>query len=384
MKLKLAACLLLLSAVFTAYAGVPHQQVTMEVTQTPTPLKADNKYYLVYEIYVTNYEHDSILLNSLTVNEKKFEKNDLANMVHAIGVEPVDLSGWTFNLNKNPEKKGFHINIIFGGKDKNTELLTLDPGASKMIYVWLPFDKMSDVPSQLTEKLTYQLDDDQTYTVTPAPIAIQKTQPIIVDPPLKGTDWVAVNGPSNTSQHRNARLVINGHNYFAQRYAIDWIKRDAQGNSFKGDESKNESYYCYGENVYAVANGKIVAIKDDLPENVPNSGKTAVDINYDTVGGNYVVLQIDKNHYAFYAHLIPGSIKVKVGDNVRRGQILARLGNTGNSSEPHLHFHIVDGPSFVGANGIPYGFSHFERKMLSGKFENDSNELVLENESVKF
>jgi hypothetical protein len=367
----------------SALASVPHQQVTMEVLQSPTPLKADNKYYLVYETYLTNYEQEPIQLDSLTVNNTVFSQKELSNMVHAIGVEPVDLSGWTFDLNKAPEKKGFHINIIFGGKDKDAQLLSLAPGASKMVYVWLPFDKMAEVPSVLVQKLNYKI-DDESYMVAALPIKLQKAEPVIVDPPLKGENWVAVNGPSETSQHRNARMVINGHNYFAQRYAIDWVKQDAEGKTYQGDESKNESYYCYGQNVYAVASGEIVAIKDNIPENTPHSGKTAVDINYDTVGGNYVVIKMDKDHYAFYAHLIPNSIKVKVGDKVKPGQVLARLGNTGNSSEPHLHFHVVDGPSFIGANGIPYGFNHFMRKLPSGKFEKDSNALVSENEVVNF
>ncbi len=93
-------------------------------------------------------------------------------------------------------------------------------------------------------------------------------------------------------------------------------------------------------------------------------------ITLETVGGNYVALDLGGNRFAFYAHLQPGSIKAKVGDRVRKGQVLALLGNSGNSTEPHLHFQVTDGNSPLGSEGLPYVF--------------DSGETVLQWRRVKF
>jgi murein DD-endopeptidase MepM/ murein hydrolase activator NlpD len=81
-----------------------------------------------------------------------------------------------------------------------------------------------------------------------------------------------------------------------------------------------------------------------------------VPITLETVGGNHVILNIGDGHYAFYAHLQPGSIKVHVGDRVKRGQLLGLVGNSGNSTEPHLHFHLSDASSPLGSEGIPYAY----------------------------
>ena len=73
-----------------------------------------------------------------------------------------------------------------------------------------------------------------------------------------------------------------------------------------------------------------------------------------------MILSLRNGHYAFYAHLQPGSIRVKPGDRVRRGQVLGLLGNSGNSDAPHLHFHISNGNSPMGSEGVPFLFDSFE------------------------
>jgi murein DD-endopeptidase MepM/ murein hydrolase activator NlpD len=137
-------------------------------------------------------------------------------------------------------------------------------------------------------------------------------------------------------------------------------------------------------------------MKDGIPENIPNSGQTAVPITIETVGGNNVVIEIAKNRYAFYAHLRPGFNKhLHVGDDVKAGEMIGRVGNTGNTSEPHLHFHIVDGPSFVSANGVPYALDNinaYTKSWSDNKIPiNETqgwmqlkNQLVLEDTLVNF
>jgi murein DD-endopeptidase MepM/ murein hydrolase activator NlpD len=109
-----------------------------------------------------------------------------------------------------------------------------------------------------------------------------------------------------------------------------------------------------------VADGIVAATKDSIPENVPGANSRAVPITLETVGGNHVIVDMGNGRYAFYAHLQPGSLRVKKGDRVRRGQVLGLVGNSGNSTEPHLHFHLSDSPSPLGSEGVPYVHEQFE------------------------
>jgi murein DD-endopeptidase MepM/ murein hydrolase activator NlpD len=98
---------------------------------------------------------------------------------------------------------------------------------------------------------------------------------------------------------------------------------------------------------------------DGIPENVPHSGKVAISVNFANAAGNHVVVDIGYGLNALYAHMRPGTLKVKAGDVVKAGELLGNVGNTGNSTEPHLHMHIDDQPSFLAGQGVPYEFDHF-------------------------
>jgi murein DD-endopeptidase MepM/ murein hydrolase activator NlpD len=88
-------------------------------------------------------------------------------------------------------------------------------------------------------------------------------------------------------------------------------------------------------------------------------GKLPDDATIQMAAGNHVVVDIGGGRFAFYAHMQPGSLKVKAGDKVTTGQVLGLLGNSGNTDTPHLHFHVMDGPSPLFANGLPFVFTSF-------------------------
>ena len=128
-----------------------------------------------------------------------------------------------------------------------------------------------------------------------------------------------------------------------------------------GDPARNESYALYGAGVHAVAAGTIVAVRTDLPDNT--AGTEPPFGSWDDVAGNRVVQDLGDGRYALYAHLQPGSVAVAAGDRVQAGQPLGRVGNTGLSGGPHLHFQVMDGPggpSALDADGLPYVFDRFE------------------------
>jgi hypothetical protein len=209
---------------------------------------------------------------------------------------------------------------------------------------------------------------------------------------------VAVNGPSNTSGHRRTAVPLYGEAQIGQRFATDWIKLGADGRAFHGDSLVNRNWYGYGTPVFAVADGIVSETKDSIIENVPFSPTMAVPITFETVGGNHVILDLGGGHFAFYAHLQPGSLKVKLGDRIRRGQPIGLLGNSGNSTAPHLHFHVTNGNSPLGSEGLPWVWDKFQLlDWLKSGFESvltgwhpsapaaaKRNEATLENMIVTF
>ncbi|MGA3253743.1 MAG: M23 family metallopeptidase, partial [Mycobacterium sp.] len=187
----------------------------------------------------------------------------------------------------------------------------------------------------------------------------------VISPPLHGSNWVALNGCCDPGwPHRDAILSANMKLNNSQRFAIDWKRTDDQGNFYTGDQTKNESYVDYGSPVYAVADGTVTSTLDDMDANVPgilpaSDPVLAPKLTVENIDGNHVILDIGDGVYAMYAHFIKGSLLVKPGDKVKKGQQIAQLGNTGNSNAPHLHFQLMNGPSLLDADGLPYVFDTF-------------------------
>jgi hypothetical protein len=197
----------------------------------------------------------------------------------------------------------------------------------------------------------------QTYTIAPIAVGSDVT---VLGPPLEGKGWTAFNGCCEAGGvHRGAGLPVNGQIHYAQRFAIDWIQLGADLRIFHGDEKDVKSYPCYGAKVIAVADGTVVETLSTLDDQVPGQLPDPKTMTLENVDGNHVVLDLGHNKYAFYAHLQKHSVLVKKGEHVKRGQVLGLLGNTGNSSAPHLHFHLMDGTSVLGSSGLPYVIDSF-------------------------
>lgn len=176
----------------------------------------------------------------------------------------------------------------------------------------------------------------------------------------RGDGWVVANGCcSARGAHRGAILPVDGRLRDAQRFAIDWMRVDADGRMVVGDPQHVESYLAYDQPILAVAGGTVVEVLDGLPDQTPGALPDPATITIANVDGNHVILDVGQGRWVFYAHLKPGSLLVRRGDRVRRGQELGRLGNTGNTSAPHLHLHVMNAPSALAADGLPYVFDAF-------------------------
>jgi murein DD-endopeptidase MepM/ murein hydrolase activator NlpD len=206
----------------------------------------------------------------------------------------------------------------------------------------------------------------------------------VIGPPVDGSGWQALSGAGdNNSHHRRQILVLGGHPALPNRHAIDW-KRTENGASFSGPEGDNVSYYSYGKQVLAVANGTVVAIKDGIPDNAPGHvGAEALKLSLETIGGNLVALDLGQGQFAQYMHLQPGSVRVKVGQRVRKGEVLAKVGNSGSSFEPHLHFEVTTSPSIGVGEGLPYVFDEYE-VVIDGVAHRRRHELPIKGSMINF
>ncbi len=144
-----------------------------------------------------------------------------------------------------------------------------------------------------------------------------------------------------------------------QRYAYDFVVTDDQLKRHLNRGTALEDYFCYRLPICSVAEGEVVAVRDGVRE-APFLGYGIIDFLARDFRGNHITIRHAEEEYSFYAHLIPGSLQVQVGDQVSRGQVLGACGHSGHSSEPHLHFHLQDGPDFFTAMGLPIRFSELE------------------------
>ena len=318
----------------------------MRVVATPYPPEAQildgaGHRHSAYELYVTNWGKTPLKITKLDVNGKDDEK-----IVATLSATGKQLAAMFVPVNGD------------GTKPNDP---ALKPGETGVFFIFVDWLPGQDDPDTFDTAITIEQHGERSGsgTIHTAALEINQDDPIVIRSPLLGKNWLAANGPSNTSAHRRAMLPVNGQPHIGQRYAIDWIQLGDDGKAFTGDEHDNKSYHAWDQEIHAVADGKIVEVKDGIPENIPNSGKLAVQMTYDTLAGNHIIQELSEGHYAAYAHLRPGTIKVKVGDTVHAGDVLAHLGNTGNSSEPHLHFQVCDAPSFPASEGLPFAIEQY-------------------------
>jgi len=183
-------------------------------------------------------------------------------------------------------------------------------------------------------------------TVDPSPA-------IAISSPLRGPGWLVGNGCCDElNPHRGAVIAINGAQYAPERFAIDFVQLDHDHRLFSGPVGNLSSYAYFGAPVYSVADGTVIRVEDGAAEEIPGALPPGKKLS--ALAGNHVIMDLGTGHFAVYAHLQLRSIRVKIGDRLHRGDVLGRLGNTGNSSNPHLHFHIMDRPSALASNGLPF------------------------------
>ncbi len=354
------ACSLILGLVLLSATAVPApaaEQVTARLPDAFTPVLArfvgdelipvkgsDGRWHVVYELWLANASPVAASIDRLEVLDGDHPERLL------LALEGEVLRGAMRDLAARPVT------------DR-----ALAANQSKLVLVELVFDSTGAVPKRIVHRLS-GTGGGGPASRQPAPIsyfsasrALSARKPPVLSPPLQGDGWVAMNGCcSARGAHRAALLPVSGALRDAQRFAIDWIRIDPNGEFTSGDPSRAESHLAYDQPILSVAAGTVVDTMDGLDDQVPGALPDPSTITVENVDGNHVIVDIGDGFHVFYAHLKKGSLRVKPGDRVERGQEIGRLGNTGNTSAPHLHLHVMSGPSALASDGLPFVLDGFD------------------------
>lgn len=170
--------------------------------------------------------------------------------------------------------------------------------------------------------------------------------------PLSGT-WWAIHGADWTDLHKQEVV--------SQPYALDFVKLGHDSQIFRADGMVLEDHESWNQPVYAAAGGKVAYAAYDMPDQLPGAPPDPRIFRNDPrrLLGNAVAVSHGNGEFAYYAHLQQASLYVRYGDMVRRGQLLGRVGSSGQSPGPHLHFHLMNGPNLQLDQGLPMKISHF-------------------------
>lgn len=295
--------------------------VEIRVPKSPTAVRTNGAYRVYYEIHVSNYTEELVQLKSVDVQ--------IDERTATIAGEALARQTVSYGVSIPPTKSG---------------------------VVLIGFEAASP-PDVLRHRVTFT-SAGRTSTLQTQAMPVSRN-PVRVSPPLRGGDWWAGAGPDSSLHHRAAVVPMDGRFTIAQRFAFDFARRVPGSDQFeRGDLRQLVSSPSYGSDVLAVGDATVTLVRDGVPDSPPYEISPGYAITKETLGGNLVVLDLGQQRWAVYAHLQPGSLRVKPGDRVRRGDVIARLGNSASYSA-HLHFHIVDGPDPFSSEGIPFVFDEF-------------------------
>lgn len=341
-------------------------QLEMRVPFEPTAFPSGPHVYLMDELHLTNFMPMPVSVSRVDVLDADagtaqpivtFELAQLETMLQPLGGK-----------------------ALSDPKDR----LVIAGGQSAIAFMSVAFDRGSHIPDRLLHRVTTSYAPEEG-----AVISTHHTELHVLGPPVEGANWLAADGPSNDedNHHRRGVVILDGRAVDSRRYAIDW-KQIRDGASFSGDARDARSYYSYGKAVLAVADGRVVAARDGLLDNIPGHGDAfhpAVPITLETAAGNTITLDLGGGQFAYYMHLQPGSLRVKIADRVRRGQVLALVGDSGDAREPHLHFEVTTSSRLLAGEGVPYLIDQYSSKSTSdAPAELHRHELPLDKSVVTF
>jgi peptidase M23-like protein len=327
------AILIALSAPQASQRPALIQSVDLFVSQPPVTFNQEGRAQLVYELQVTNFLPVEI---SLTAVQIKSDGRTLAEYKDA-------------DLQRRIVRPGLR-------HDHATPHI-VGPGMRAAVNLWIVLAAGTVVPSSVThvvEMDALRPTGRARISVDGGASALSMQRAAVLDPPLRGGPWIAIYDPLLRGGHRTAIYTVEGRARIPGRLAIDFIALPPGGALVRNPAVRPDHSNGFGSDVLAVADGTVAASLDDTPDDTPSP------VAPEIASGNYVAIDIGGGRFAFYEHLQRGTVAVKSGQRVRRGQVIAKLGSSGSTSiGPHLHFHVADRNSLLGAEGLPFVFREF-------------------------
>lgn len=352
-----ASLVCLLSIAMESGAAVAQQfsaPVEARVPMAPTPVRgSDGRMHLEYELHVTNFyaSNGPLHLSELSI----FSEGSSTPLATYKAKELADIA------KPHPEE--------------TPDGVTLPAGARTVFFLWITLPDGVPIPLGLSHRMNFQDAQGVKRTLQGVNVELPQRPAITIAPPLRGgRNWLVSEGPGNShSHHWGSLLALNGVVTIPQRYAIDYVGLNERGHALevapdKLRDSANTDWFGYDSDVLAVADGVVRDARDGQPDGKPMSKHgDESDLTARGLYGNFVVLEIAPTVFAHYAHLRPGSLRVRAGQHVHRGEVLAHLGDSGNSAAPHLHFHLSNRPTFEESEGLPFRFARFTNEGTAGE-----------------
>jgi len=341
--ISFVAPLLLALLTFVAYTPIERAEASENMTplllavqDAPVPfMGSDGRVHLVYELDMNNFSSAEIAVEKVEVISDGATLQTLDTAAVAGRLQP-------------------------GGQRDSTG--TLARSTRALLFFNVALAPGAKIPVELEHRVSLRVSaappGHQEFEESGGKTTVDRRPVALIGPPLRGMRYISADSCCDAVRHTRAALPVNGRAWVAQRYAVDWEQTDASGRIYAGPREKLESYAIFGQPVLAVADALVVSVIDGEPEQTP--GNYPTNIPLDKADGNCIILDLGNHRYALYAHMQPGSIKVRSGEKVHLGQVIGLVGDTGNSTVPHLHFQVTDGPSSLSSNGFPYEISEFQ------------------------
>jgi len=323
----------------SAFGSDAPEQMTpllLSVPDAPVPFNgSDGRTHLVYELAMTNFSSSVIAPEKVEVlgDGKVLETLDAAAI--ATRLQPAG---------------------------QRESAASLPRSTAALLFLHVILESGAPIPNQITHRVTLRAaaapPGHQELIETGGATTVDRQPVVVIGPPLQGSGYISADSCCDATRHTRAVLPIDGRASISQRMAVDWEQVDSERRIYAGPREKPESYAIYGKPVIAVADATVVDSANDQRTQTP--GKFPSEITPAEADGNFVILDLGQHRYALYAHMQPGSVRVHKGDRVTRGEVIGLVGNTGNTIAPHLHFQVMDGPSSLASNGLPYEIDSFE------------------------